>query len=202
MVIKNQNFSLKKNMSKIIIVCLLISLFCFRAWQASGCASVRSFLFNNQRIITNVETSRQYENNPDGIVSKATHNKFTSAPYEFLLNLSALFDPRYLLELVSPVVFIGVLISIYSIVTKRKKVGFVFLAILILAQIRTTLFTISKTDMLILCLLWFLLSFWSLNFFAKSKKRFSVFVLLWLYSVWFFFISWQLPQICNEIFFK
>lgn len=192
---------INKKLLKIIIGCLFLSLFVFRIWQSTGCASFRPFLFDNQRITTNVESSRQYENNPDGLISKAVHNKVTAAPYEFLLNLSSLFDPRYLLDLIGPLALIGALISIYCVIAQRLKAGLMFLAVLLIAQVWITLFTSSKTDMLILCLLWFLLSFWSLNFFVKSKKRFSVFVLLWLFSVWFFFISWQLPLICNEIFF-
>lgn len=193
---------MKKKLLKIIIGCLFLALLVFRIWQSTGCVSFRSFLFDNQRIITNVETSRQYESNPDGLISKTTHNKFTAAPYEFLLNLSALFDPRYLLDLIGPLALIAAVISVYSIITKGIKTGFVFLVLLLIAQARTTLFASTKTDMLILCLLWFLLSFWSLNFFSKNSVRFLGFMILWFYSVWFFVISWQLPQICNEIFFK
>ena len=132
---------MKKKLLKTIIFSLFLSLFAFRVWQASGCISFKSFLFDNQRITTNVETSRQYEKNPDGLISRATHNKFTAAPYEFGLNISALLGSKYLLDLIGPLGFAAALIAIYYIITQRLKLGFIYLAILALAQIRATLFT-------------------------------------------------------------
>ncbi len=191
-----------RKVTKVIVACLFLSLFAFRIWQSTGCASFRSFLFDTNSITAGVEASRQYENNPDSLVSKVLHNKFTVTPHEFFLNFSTLLDPRYLLYLIAPLGLIGAVVSVYCIVSQSIKSGLVFLAVLSGALTYATLFNGSKTDMLILCSLWFLLSFWSLSFFAKTKIRFLVLVLLWLYSIWFFFISWQLPLICNEIFFK
>lgn len=187
---------------KLAVGSLLVVLFAFRIWQSSGCVNFRSFAFDKGRITATVESSRQYETNPSGLLSRLEHNKLTVAPYEFGLNLSSLLDPRLILDLVGPAGLAAALIAIYVIVSQRRKTGLIFLAILATAQILITLFTSSKTDMLILCVLWFLLGFWSLNFFTKTKTRLFVFLLLWLYSFWFFFISWQLPQICNEILFK
>lgn len=189
-------------LSKLAVGGLLVVLFAFRIWQSSGCLNFRSFVFDSRRITATVESSRQYETNPNGLLSRLEHNKLTVAPYEFGLNLSALLDPRYLLDLIGPAGLAAALIAIYSIVSQRRRAGLLFLAILLTAQILATLFTSSKTDMLILCVLWFLLGFWSLNFWSLTKKRLFVFLLLWLYSLWFFFISWQLPLLCNEILFK
>jgi len=187
---------------KILLAGLLAGLFCFRIWQSTDCVNFRSFTFDNRRITATVEAGRRYETNPDGLLSKLAHNKFTVAPYEFGLNLSALLDPKYLLDLIGPLGLAAALIAVYYIVSQRSKAGLIYLAVLTLVQILATLFTSSKTDMLILCVLWFLLGFWSLNFFVKTKARLIVFVVLWAYSLWLFFLTWQLPLICNEILFK
>ena len=160
---------MKKKLLKTIIFSLFLSLFAFRVWQASGCISFKSFLFDNQRITTNVETSRQYEKNPDGLISRATHNKFTAAPYEFGLNISALLGSKYLLDLIGPLGFAAALIAIYYIITQRLKLGFIYLAILALAQIRATLFTSSKTDMLI-----FVMFLESKLFYKKQRSIFGL----------------------------
>lgn len=173
-----------------------------RLWQSTGCVNYLPIKFDSQKIVISVETQRLYDENPNGLIPKAIHNKLTAAPYEFLLALARTLDPAYLLSLIGPLGIVSGLYSIYSIVKNRRKKATFFLFSLLLAHLLSILYLNPKTAMLIIGFLWFLLSLWSISYFIKGKKRLLFFIVLWLYSIWFFFINWHLPQICNEIIFK
>lgn len=181
---------------------MLFSLILMRLWQSTGCVNYLPIKFDFQKIVINVETQRLYDENPNGLIPKAVHNKLTATPYEFLLALARTLDPYYLLSLISPLGLVSGSYSIYLILKNRPKKAIFFLFSLIWAHILSILYLNPKTAMLILGFLWFLLSLWSVNYFISAKKRVLIFFILWLYSVWFLLINWQLPQICNEIIFK
>ena len=181
---------------------MLLSLMLIRIWQITGCVNYLPINFDLQKIVINVETQRLYDENPNGPVSKAVHNKLTAAPYEFLLALAITFNPAYLLSLIGPLGITSGLYSVFSITKNHSKKAYLFLISLSTAHILSILYLTPKTAMLTLGFLWFLLSLWSVDYFIKGKRRILLFTVLWLYSIWFFFINWELPQICNEIIFK
>lgn len=181
---------------------MLLSLILMRLWQSTGCVNYLPIKFDPQKIVINVETQRLYDENPNGLISKAVHNKLTATTHEFLLALAKTFDPSYLLSLIGPLGIVSGSYSIYLILKNRQKKATFFLLFVICAHILSILYLNPKTAMLILDFLWFLLSLWSIHYFIKEKRRVLFFIVLWLFSVWFFFINWQLPQICNEIIFK
>ncbi len=187
---------------KTLLLTLLVSIFVFRIWQSTGCLSVFNYKFDPSSIPTIVESQRLSDTDQSSLSSRLIHNKLTVAPNQLLLSLSSTTTPKFLIDLISPLVLISALIATYSIIKNKNKVGLFLLAALACFQVATTLFISSKPAILFLCALWFFLAIWSLDFYVKKTWRTIVFILLWLYSLWFLFINWQMPQICNEIFFN
>lgn len=192
----------KINVKKVLLSMLLTFIFVFRIWQTTGCLSVFNFKFNPSSISTIVESQRLSDTNQSSLTSRIIHNKLTVAPSQLMLSLSSTLTPKFLIDLVGPLVLISALIAIYLIIKTQNKGGLAFLVTLACFQVATTLFINSKPAILILCALWFFLAFWSLDFYVKKTWMVTIFIFLWLYSFWFLFINWQMPQICNEIFFN
>ncbi len=190
-----------KKFFQITIILFVVFLTTFRIWQSTGCSGFISHKFKFSDVITTVESQRIYDPNPQSLEAKIFSNKFVVVPRIFLMSYLNYFEPRYLLSLIGPLGLSMLLVSIWVVIQKRIKAGFLhFFAVI--AGILFSVYLTSRFNNLIILLCLESFSIWSVRFFSKNKKRFSVFVILFIVSLWFFFINWQMPGVCNEMFFK
>lgn len=190
-----------RNFFGITIVALALTLTLFRVWQSSGCKSFISHKFKTADVVTAVESQRLYDNDASSLEAKIFNNKFLSAPQVFLLAYLPYLEPKYLLSLVGPLGIMMFFTSIWVVLDKRIKKGFLHLLIVLLTVI-FSVYTNPKINNMFMLMSFQSFSFWSVPFFAKNKKRFTCFIIVFVISFLYLFVNWQLPNICSEIFFK
>ncbi|MBI3342498.1 hypothetical protein HY024_05230 [Candidatus Curtissbacteria bacterium] len=192
----------KINKSKLLLFFVLIaSAIIFRLWQSTGCTAYLVKQFKLSDVTLSVESERIYEQNPNSIEAKIFNNKLTTAPHLLAEVFTSYFEPRYLLNLIGPIGTITVTIGVWTIIKKRSKKGLFHLAAISLVILYLT-FQNQKENHLIALISLLSLSAWSKSFFVENKWNITLLIALFIISIWYFMITWHLPQICNEIIFK
>lgn len=179
----------------------MLTLALFRVWQSSGCKSFISHKFKTIDIVTAVESQRLYDNNASSLEAKIFNNKLLLAPQVFLLAYLQYFQPQYLLSLIGPLGVVMFFSGIWVVIEKRSKKGLFHLFVVLLTIIFSVYINPKLNNLLVLASLESF-SFWSVTLFAKNKARLAIFIALFIISLLFFFINWQLPNVCDGIFFK
>lgn len=181
---------------------MTVLLFTFRLWQTTGCRHFLGFYFNPLSIKINVEEQRGLDNGSNQQFSKFFHNKVSAAVYEISKSYSQTIDPRFLLEILGPVGLVLALISASKVIKKPKSIYTLSLLSVLTASLLFILPIDPKKTFYIVAFTWFGFSLISATSLSKSKLSILLFVVLLLASFWYFALSWQMPRVCNEIFFN
>lgn len=189
---------MKKNS---IFILVAITVFGFRLWQQTGCTRFQDFRFHPISIKISAEEGVNIDNFKNKNISRIFHNKLTVGIFELSKSYSALFNPIFLIESLSPLGFVLLLISLSKL--KREKSKFYKLH-------AATVFTVPALSLIFKPPFGFYMpflsfstfSFWSINYFKKDQKLILLFFLIAAVSIWYFFLTWRMPAICNEIHFN
>ena len=187
---------------KKVLIFFVVALFAFRLWQTTGCKHFSGFYFNHISIKINVEEQRNLDKNSNQLVSKIFHNKVSSTIDQISLSYARTFNPRFILEILGPLGLILALMSFSKTIKNPKSVYGLCVAIVALASLLLILPIDPAKSFYLTAIAWFCLSILSTADFAKSKLMILTFFVLLLASFWYFALSWQMPLICNEIFFN
>lgn len=191
-----------KNIFKILLVTLLLGLFSFRLWQSTGCKNFNSLRFNPNVLIAGVESQRNLDVGIPIPVSKLLHNKVTEALTQVSSRYLNTFKPKFLLEILGPLgLFCALLSAALTIRTRKKSQIFSLLGIFI-SSVAAIVLTQPKISLLLIFASWAVFASLSINFVIRSKMLLVLFFLLFVYTYFFYSINWQMPVICNEIFFN
>lgn len=184
-----------------IVAILLIFLYGFRLWQTSGCQHFSGFYFNPDSIKINVETNSGLDINHDKITTRLFHNKLSAGTFELAKSYLATFDSRLILAILGPLGVVLVLRSLAALTKPSFPVVIHLLTIPLTSALALTALS-PRLSFFLLASVWYSFSFWGLAYFTKTSLRFGLFVILVIATIWYFSFNWQMPAICNEIFFK
>ena len=180
---------------------VLICLSSFRLWKTTGCKQFTSFYFNPISVKISVESQRTLDNQSFLAVSRIFHNKLNTTPFELTKAIAQALTPRFLIEILGPLGFMLTILAVLRIIKEKHKRALLHLLLVISASILAVLPGNPKNFFLIISLTWFSVTFWGLQFFSNTNKLLLYFFLI-LLTFWYFNLSWQMPAICNEIFFN
>lgn len=189
-------------MIKKLFILILLLTFSFRIWQSSGCQQFLSYTFLPIAVTIRVEEQVSNDKNIPRNVSRVFHNKISEGLYEMSKSYAKIFNPRLLLSILGPLGFFILIASILKIKNTKNRYYFAHLLIsttlplLSLAQLN------GKFSLYILAASFYSFCIWGIDFFTKSKIKQALFILLALLSFFYFSYNWQMPEICNEIFFN
>ncbi len=111
-------------------------------------------------------------------------------------------DPSFLLEVLGPAGFLLLILSPVEIFRSKRKLGFIHL-IAVLGVLVLSLRPVSpKIAFWAISLSLYTFSLWGIGAVVKNKYISFLFIILIFYSLWYFAINWQMPALCNEIFFN
>lgn len=192
---------MKINSKKTLIISVIVFMLLFRIWQTSGCTTYTNYSWSTTDVISDVESQRNYEDNPNSITAKLLHNKFFSFAHISLLSVANYYEPRYLLNILGPLGLYLVLLGIGTIIKKNSKLGLAHISAIIGVSLMIMLVQPNARHF-IFALSLESLSLWSINLLTKSKNAFVILLLLFPLTIWFFMVEWKLSQICSEILFK
>ncbi|OGD93651.1 hypothetical protein A2697_01540 [Candidatus Curtissbacteria bacterium RIFCSPHIGHO2_01_FULL_41_44] len=187
---------------KIFFTILLFALFGFRIWQTTGCRQFASFYFNPLAIKINVEEQVSLDSSLNRSVSRFFHNKLTIGIFEITKSYMQTFEPRFSLETLGPLGLILILTALFKVVKAPNIVGITHLLIVLIVSVFAILPVKPQTSFYILAVTRFSVAFWGLDYFLRTKPLAILFFGLGFLTLWYFSISWQMPTICNEIFFN
>ena len=187
---------------KILIVIFLIFIYLFRIWQTTGCRQFRGFYFNPLSIKINVESQIGTDININRNVSRFFHNKISAGIHEIVKSYALTLEPRLLLEILGPVGISLVAISIFCVFKNKAMLKFTHLLIVLATSFILILPVPPKTPFYLNAVAWYSFSFWGIGFFLKKGIFQILFITLLMMTFWYFSFSWQIPAICNEIFFN
>gem|GEM_PF-6297292 len=111
-------------------------------------------------------------------------------------------DPRFLQDVLGPAGFLLLILSSVEIFKGRRKLGFIHLSIILSILAFSQTAVSPKITFWLISLSLFSLSLWGIGMVAKNKYTSFFFLILIFYSLWYFAINWQMPTLCNEIFFN
>lgn len=186
---------------KVTLALILIALFAFRLWQTTGCKNFNSFRLNPLAIKINVESQRNIDQKSSNLISKIFHNKVSTGLFEETKNYLSLFNPNLIISLVGPIGLISLILAIIRGLNKRNRAIFASLAYVFLSAFLATKLD-PKQGILNFAFSLYLFCFWAISAFSASFKMMAVFIFLAIFSFWYFSFDWQMPLICNEIFFN
>lgn len=161
------------------------------------------FYFNPLSVKINVESQISLDPPSQKAISKIFHNKIVTFPFEVLKSFAKTIDPGFLLGILGPAGFLLLILAPFEIFRgKKRKLGTIHLT-LVLAALIFSLGPISpKIAFWVISLSLYTFSFWGISAAVKNKYVSFLFVVLIFYSLWYFAINWQMPTLCNEIFFN
>lgn len=178
---------------------MLITVFLFRLWQTTGCQHFRGFYFNPLAIKINVESQTNLDD--QRTIAKIFHNKVIVAPIEISKSFAQVIDPKVLLDLLGPAGLVFFMLALAQIAKTKNKLGFVHLTVVLIAAFLSLTAIAPKTAFFALSLSFYSFSLWGTRF--KVSKHLSLILLgLIFLNLWYFAINWQMPSICDEIFFN
>ena len=177
-------------------------LFVFRIWQTTGCRHFSGFYFNPISVRINVEEQRNLDKNSNQLTSKIFHNKITGIINQVSLSYAETLNPRFILEILGPLGLIFALVTFSKVIKKPKSIYTLALIAVSTASLLLILPIDPAKTFYLAASTWYIFSLLSVESFTKSNKTIILFLLLLLASFWYFALSWQMPKICNEIFFN
>ncbi|MDO8487453.1 MAG: hypothetical protein Q7S45_04115 [Candidatus Curtissbacteria bacterium] len=160
------------------------------------------FYFNPLSVKINVESQTGLDPSGQKVISKIFHNKIVTFPFEASKSFAKTIDPGFLLEVLGPAGFLLLILSPVEIFRRKRKLGFIHLTV-VLAVLIFSLRPISpKIAFWAVSISFYTLSLWGIGAVVKNKYISFFFIVLIFYSLWYFAINWQMPALCNEIFFN
>lgn len=177
-------------------------MFSFRLWQSSGCKSLNGLFFNPLSVKISVETQTNFDPPDQKLISKFFHNKAIAFPFEFTKSFFKILEPQFLLDILGPAGIILILFAIIETFKNKNKFGFGHLFIVIAAFLISLTSIPPKKDFLMIVLSSYSFSLWGIKPLSLNRLNSFLFVMLIFLTIWFFIINWQMPKICNEIFFN
>lgn len=191
-----------KKLTYPVLTILIFSLFTFRIWQTTGCRQFLDRSFTTSIIKARVEEQVNIDSALNRNLSRLFHNKLTVGFMVILERLASEFEPRYLLEVLSPAGFVLLILATSRLISKRETLVTAHFASVLL----TSLLPISqfqpKIGFLFESFTRMLFCLWGLKYFSQRWYFAMVFILLVVVSFWYYSFSWQLKTFCNEIFFN
>ena len=187
--------------SKIFAV-ILVLIFAFRIWQSSGCRQFLGFHFNPLSIKITVESQTALDTQINRSIARFFHNKVSVGLFEFTKSYVSVFSPRFFLEILGPVGLILFILGITNIFRKKVLLGFMHLLIVMLIPLIVILWSNPRISFYILAISLFSLTFWGISQAAKTKSTRVLFLFLFFITFWYLLFSWQMPRVCNQIFFN
>lgn len=184
----------------ILLWVLLLALYGVRFWQTTGCVAFRGHYFNPLAVVIRVETDRKLDDQP--AEQKVFHNKITATISELTNSYTQVIDPRFIIQLIGPLGLVLFVWALYIVLAKRSRLQLIHLvSIFVVSALALTSF---RPEIVFYLLFGFLTSFtfWSLKPIAKSKKQVAIFLLLLLFTLWFFAINWRMDLVCNQMLYK
>ena len=187
--------------SKIFAV-ILVLIFAFRIWQATGCENFKSFQFNPLAIKINVEEQTSIDVGINRNISRFFHNKISTGFYEFAKSYVSIFNPRILSEILGPVGLILLILAAVDIFRERKILMFSHLFIVMSVLLLAILWPNPKILFYMIAVSLFSFTFWGINHATKAKTAGILFFFLVIITFWYFIFDWQMSRVCNQIFFN
>lgn len=181
---------------------MTVTLFAFRIWQTTGCRHFAGFYFNPLTIVINVESQRSLDEDSKNSTPRFFHNKLTAGIFEYTKTYFSAFNPRFLLELLGPVGIVAVFFGVKNVVERRRTFGIFHLILILIASFIATLAISPKTAFFLIAFSWYSFTFQGIANFLTRKTYLAMFILLVPITLWYFFVSWQMPAICHDIFFN
>ncbi|OGD83118.1 hypothetical protein A2165_01920 [Candidatus Curtissbacteria bacterium RBG_13_40_7] len=181
---------------------VLIFIFAFRIWQTTGCQNFKSYHFNPLSIKINVEEQTGIDVAVDRNISRFFHNKISAGIFELTKSFASIYKSRLLVEILGPVGLILTIFGLYDILKKKKIVGLIHIIVILTSSSTAIFIPNSKTSFYILAFSLYSFSFWGHSWFAKPLILRAFFILLAVLTFWYFLFNWQMPNICDEIYFK
>lgn len=182
-----------------LIVILTLCLPMFRFWQMTGC---NNFIVGNsfmRSVVLEVETQRLYD--ADAAVAKFFHNKLFAVPHVIALDAAKYFEPKYLFDTVGPLILVMSAISAALIVKRKIILGYVNIAMIAALSVFGR-WLLPPMLVFTLNALYLSLAAFSFPYILKNRKRIFLYGLMWVFTLWYFFINWKLGTFCNEVIFK
>ncbi|MBI2599054.1 hypothetical protein HYW40_02455 [Candidatus Curtissbacteria bacterium] len=184
---------------KKITAFLLITVFLFRLWQTTGCQHFRGFYFNPLAIKINVESQRDLDS--QRLVARIFHNKVIVAPIEISKSFAKVIDPQVLLDLLGPAGLVFLILALAQITKTRNRFGFTHLTVVLIAVFFSLTVVSPQTSFFAVALSLYSFSLWGIKFKVSKYLSLLLIVLIFL-NLWYFAINWQMPALCDEIFFN
>ena len=171
-------------------------------WQTTGCKHFSGFYFNPLSIKINVESQTSLDPPGQKAISRIFHNKLVATPYEVSKSLAQTVDPKFLLDVLGPAGLSFLILSLVEIFKAQRLLGYIHLGTVIAILVFSQTSVSPKIAFWLISLSFYSLSFWGVKTVAKNKYAGFFLMVLIFYSLWYFAINWQMPGVCNEIFFN
>ena len=107
-----------------------------------------------------------------------------------------------MLEILGPLGLVLVFTAIMKISRQNGKFAIIHLAIIPIAALIIIAPFQHNLSFFIFALALYSFSLWGLDHFLKSVRLTVLLMALLIMTFWYFSFSWQMPTICNEIFFN
>ena len=170
-------------------------------WQSSGCVSFLTLKFNPITIKINVENQTLTEGKTQTKTSRFFYNKASAGLLEIGKSYTQVINPKLILDIIGPLGLI-LLVYAFSYTIKKPSIKNVPIAVL---TIVVPFFVLATSNSKLAFFVWsitlFIFSSLGVNLIKPSRLMILIFVLLAIINLWYFAFSWQMQQICNEIFF-
>ena len=187
--------------SKIFAV-ILVLIFAFRIWQATGCENFKSFRFNPLSIKINVEEQTSIDVGINRNISRFFHNKISTGFYELTKSYVKIFNPRLLFEILGPIGSVLVILGVANIFKDKVILRLGHFFIVISALLFAILWLNPRVSFYLTAASLFSFTFWGISQVTKTKITGILFIFLVFITFWYFIFSWQMLTVCNQIFFN
>jgi hypothetical protein len=188
-------------MKKLFIV-LTILLFGFRLWQSTGCKNYAWFKFDPITVKIRVEEHVGLDESMPRQLSRFFHNKITTGVFEFAKAFAKPLETKNLISLLGP---LGLVLLVSALGVARRTSPFIYRAhalILFATLLAATLLSNARITFYLIALLLYSFSIHGLKIFKNNKLSVTIFLSLFIFSLVYFNLDWQMAEICNEIFFN
>lgn len=186
---------------KLILVAILFAVFGFRLWQTTGCKSLNSFHLNLLTVKIRVEEQRNLDLDQNSLESKIINNKITVGIFERAKIIASVFSLNFLISILSPLGLYALIVTLLNINRKTNRLIFLNLAYVVMSAF-LLMFLNPVPAFYNFAFSLFTLSLWSVKFIKVNLMVLAVLAVLFIASLLFYSIDWQMPQICNAIFFN
>lgn len=188
-------------MKKVFLILVLLA-FSFRLWQTTGCKNFLPFKFDPASVKMNVEEAVNTDLNQNRDISRFFHNKASTGLFEITKSYTKVLDTKLLLEILGPIGIVLLILAIKNTFKNANKIVQIHFALLLITPLFVMVYKNPKTAFYSLAFILYSFSLWGLNLKKTNRLCSLLFVLATVATFWYFAFSWQLPTICNEIFFN